>query len=269
MECEKIKSLLSEYLDKTLGNDEARDVKEHLLSCKNCSNDFFIMKSITGELAELEKAKAPAYLLNRINLAVKARPWYAKLLDFIPGSGGFRLPMEFVTFTATAALVLMIFSNIHIDQDGKTIIAESGIPQTTDIQAQSTDSSPLQLNFIPAGSHADMLDSQNVISVGSGPSSGNRDSRTAGNEEGQIINPGRLVSILNNIVQQAGGEVIAKEYEPLTGDVDTVTVKIPSAGYSSFIRQTENLGQFTPAAPSLTEQSSGPVLMRIRLNLLE
>jgi predicted anti-sigma-YlaC factor YlaD len=38
MECVKIKSLLSEYMDKALENDAAKEVKEHLLSCKDCSS---------------------------------------------------------------------------------------------------------------------------------------------------------------------------------------------------------------------------------------
>jgi protein-arginine kinase activator protein McsA len=41
MECAKIKSLLSEYMDKAFDNDTVKEVKEHLLSCKDCSREYF------------------------------------------------------------------------------------------------------------------------------------------------------------------------------------------------------------------------------------
>ncbi|MBN2417853.1 MAG: zf-HC2 domain-containing protein, partial [Deltaproteobacteria bacterium] len=121
MECNKIKSLLSEYLDKTLQSDLNRDVKEHLLSCKECSNEFFLMKSISDQLSGMERLKAPNYLLNRVNKAVTSPSWYSKLFDFIPGSGGFKAPMEFATMATAAILVLLIFFNINIEKNENAI----------------------------------------------------------------------------------------------------------------------------------------------------
>ena len=252
MECKKIKSLLSEYLDRTLKNDLNRDIKEHLLSCKNCSNEFFLMKSIAGELAGLERMKAPNYLLSRVNQAVTEPTWFRKILEFIPGSGGFKVPMEFVTLTATVALVFLIFTNIHVDRNENVMVAGSG-RHGTSINKES--SGPVRLDFYPAGSiKSETRSSENILSVGSGQSSGNTD---------------RLISDLKKMVYLSEGDIVSKEYERNSGNISAITVKIPSNSYNSFIGMAEKMGHFDPPAPSISNQSPDPVFLRIGLNVSE
>jgi hypothetical protein len=253
MECNRIKTLLSEYLDRTLESDKSRNVKEHLLLCKDCSKEFFLMKSIAGELASLERVKAPNYLLNRINHSVRSSSWFAKFLDFIPGSGGFKLPMEFVTLATAVVLVFLIFSNIHIDKNENGMIADSGSKETV-INRKS--SGPFRLDFIPAVSTASGISpSDKVISVARGQASG--------------INRDNLISGLTERVRMAGGDIVSREYARDGGYIDAITVKIPTNSYNSFIRSTERMGRFHPPAPPLTDRSSDPVLIRISLNLSE
>ena len=271
MECDKIKGLLSEYLDKTLQSDLSRNVKEHLLSCKDCSNEFFIMKSIAGELADLERIKAPNYLLNRVNQAVMTRSWFARLFDFIPGSGGFKLPMEFVTLATTALLVFLIFTNIHVDQPENAMMAESGAKKS--LSSGETGSSintaePVRLDFIPVNrKQSETLNSDNVISVASGQHQDNSSGlMNMINEDTPALNRDNLISGLNEMILGAGGNIISKEYQPGTGYLNAITVKIPSNAYDSFIRKAEEIGRFHPPAPSLSHQSAEPVLLHIKLN---
>ena len=276
MECNKIKSLLSEYLDKTLRSDLSRDVKAHLLSCKDCSNEFFLIKSVKGELAGLERIKAPSCLLNRVNQAVSERSWLAKLFDFIPGSGGFKVPMEFVTLAATAALIFLIFTNIHVEKNENAMVADSGNPKTffnPDSNDITGNAGPVQLDFIPvSGKNSETLPSANVLYSPSGRRSGNSDSSDLFdmlNGESPASRRNSLVSRLREMTLMAGGDIIAKELENSTGAVNAVTVKIPSDKYDSFIRRAEEIGRFHPPAPALSNQSTDPVLLRIRLDLSE
>lgn len=252
MECNKINSLLSEYLDRTLQSDLNRDIKEHLLSCKNCSNDFFLMKSIADELTGLERIKAPDHLMNRVNQSVTSPSWFRKILDFIPGSGGFKFPMEFVTLATTAVLVFLIFSNIHVDKNENVMVADSGKQKTI---MNNESNGPLRLNFVPADSrNPETLSSEKVVSVASGRSSDNNDS---------------FIQDLRKMVLLAGGDVVSKEYARDSGHIEAVTIKIPSNSYGSFIRRAEKIGRFKPPAPSSINQSLDPVLLRISLNLSE
>lgn len=250
MECEKIKSLLSEYLDRTLPSDLNRDVKEHLLSCKKCSNDFFLMKTIAGELAGLERVKAPNYLLDRVNQVVTSPSWFSKILDFIPGSGGFKAPMEFVTLATTVALVFLIISNIHINKSDRINVADSdGYKTTLNKESDGT----VELNFIPAAI-TQSSDTDDVMSVARGRSSDNYE---------------KMISDFEKTVSRAGGDIVKNIYERDSGRVDAIIVKIPLNSYSSFIRRVERRGRFNPPAPPLTNESPDPVLLRIGLNLSE
>ena len=251
MECNRIKSLLSEYLDRTLRNDLSRDVKEHLILCKNCSREFFLMKSIAGELAGLERVKAPNYLLNRINQSVSSPSWLSKILDFIPGSGGFKGPVEFVTLAITVTLVFLIFSSIHFEKNEDVMVADSGQEETV-INKKSSE--PFRLDFIPASGTASGISSSNeIISVARGQAPG--------------VDRDNLISNLKEMVRLAGGDIVKKEYARDSGHIDAITVEIPTGSYNSFIRRAEMIGKFNPPAPSLTNRSPDPVLMRIGLKL--
>ena len=256
MECNKIKSLLSEYLDRTLQSDLSRDVKEHLLSCKDCSNEFFLMKSIADELTDLERIKAPSYLLNRVNQAIASPSWLSKIFDFIPGSGGFKAPMEFVTLATTVVLVFLIFSNIYIERKENVMVADSGRHNTVMSQESR---GPVRLEFIPEVSTI----LQRV------PSDIDDDVVSVTTEQVSDINPDNLVSNINGIVRLVGGDIVSREFARNSGKIDAITVQIPSQSYSSFINRVEKMGRFDPPAPSLPHQSPDPVLLRIRLNLSE
>ncbi|MGD9159219.1 MAG: zf-HC2 domain-containing protein [Desulfobacteraceae bacterium] len=264
MECNKIKSLLSEYLDKTLRNDLSRDIKEHLLSCKNCSNEFFLMKSIKGELAGLEKIKAPNYLLNRVNQAVASPSWFSKILDFIPGSGGLKVPMEFVTLATTVVLVFLIFTNIHVGNNENVMVTDSG-GQKAVMGRESN--GPVPLDFIPVVStKSGTLPSENVISSND---SDRPDPFDMINKNMPLSHRDKLISDLREMVYLVGGEIVSREYGHDRAYIDSITVKIPSNSYNSFIRRAEEIGRFNPPAPSVSQQSPDPVLLCIRLNLSE
>ena len=256
MECNKIKTLLSEYLDRTLDSDLNREVKEHLLSCKSCSNEFFLMKSIAGELASLEKIKAPNYLLNRVNQALTAPSLFRKLLDFIPGSGGFKVPMEFVTLATTVVLVFLIFSNIHIGKNENVMIADSNRHKTS-INKES--SGPVHLDFSPVGRiKSGTKSSENIVTV-----------ESSNITNTPVLSQESLLSNLKEMVHLAKGDVFSKEYALDSGDISAINVKIPLNNYNYFIRMAEKMGRFDPPAPPFSHQFPDPVLLRIRLNLSE
>jgi hypothetical protein len=270
MECIKIKSLLSEYMDKTLENDTLREVKEHLLSCKDCSNDYFLIKSIAEEMKSMESYKAPSNLLNKVNMAIQKRPWYLRLPDFIPGSGGFRLPMEYVTLAATAMLVFFIFTSIYMDKPKNIMTADSGNSKTL---SGSNRGNPVELEFIPvSGKGSDAVSSDNLFSVSSGKTS--RDSQIPDIVKmmgmgSPSVKRQKLLSNLNELIIKAGGDIVLKEHKGIPENIDAITVSIPLKSYDSFIQMAEEIGRFHPHAPALTGKTADPVLMYIKFNIGE
>jgi hypothetical protein len=270
MECTRIKSLLSEYMDKTLENDTLREVKEHLLSCKDCSNDYFLIKSIAEEMKSMDSYKAPSNLLNKVNMAIQKRPWYLKLPGFIPGSGGFRLPMEYVTLAATAMLVFFIVTSLYTDKSNKVMTVASGENKAISGSNRGT---PVDLEFIPVtGKESDTVASDKLYSVSSGKAFSDSqipDILKMPGMDAPLARHEKLLSHLNELILKAGGDIVAKEYTSTPENIDAITVSIPLKSYNSFIQMAEEIGRFHPPAPALTEKTADPVLVHIKFNVGE
>jgi hypothetical protein len=270
MECTKIKSLLSEYMDKALEHDMGREVKEHLLSCKECSNEFFLIKSITEEMNAMERYKAPSNLLNKVNIAIQKRPWYLRLPDFIPGSGGFRFPMEYLTLAATVMLVFFIVTSLYTDKSNKVMTVASGDNKALSGSNRGT---PVELEFIPvSGKASDTVSSDKLYSVSSGKASNDSqipDILKMPEMASPLARHEKLLSRMNELIIKAGGDIVAKEYKGTPENIDAITISIPLKSYGSFIQQAEEIGRFHPAAPALTGKNVDPVLVRINFNVGE
>ncbi|MBN1907450.1 MAG: zf-HC2 domain-containing protein [Deltaproteobacteria bacterium] len=270
MECAKIKSLLSEYMDKALVNDTAKEVKEHLLSCRDCSSEYFKLKSIAQDMNSMERYRAPSNLLNRVNMAIRKRPRYLRLPDFIPGSGGFRLPMEYVTLAATALLVVFIVTGIYMDKPKDIMIADSGSSKTFSVSNRGT---PVELEFIPvSGKASDTVSSDKLFSVSSGK--GFNDSQIPDilkipEMDTPMARHEILLSRLNELIVKSGGDIVLKEHKGAAENIDAITVSIPVKSYNSFIQKAEEIGRFHPAAPALSGKSADQILMRIKFNVGE
>jgi hypothetical protein len=256
-------------MDTVIDNDTAKEVKEHLLSCRECSSDYFKIKSIAQELNSMERYRAPSNLLNKVNMAIQKRPWYLRLPDFIPGSGGFRLPMEYVTLGATALLVFFIFTTIYMDKPNNIMT----VADNNKTLSGSNRGAPVELEFIPvSGKTSDTVSSDRLFSVSSGK--GFNDSQIPDilklNEmDSPSVKHQRLLSSLNELIIKSGGDIVLKEHNGAAQNIDAITVSIPVKNYDSFIQAAEEIGRFHPHAPELTGKAVDQVLMRIKFNLSE
>ena len=273
MECEKIQTFISEYLDKELNEDMSKRVRDHLLVCKVCGNVYFSMKSAVKELACLEKFKAPYGFLDSVNQSVYKRSWFRNISNIFPG---FKIPMEFVTVAATAVLVILIFTNLQIDKNDENRNLEPGQIQTASRSSSEMTikgTNPVDLDFYindnKKGRHPS---SDNVLTVGSGEHFTQTDIGDFFEEiedDFSLFNKGKTISDINEIILSAGGDVVSRNYRVDPASPEIITVKIPSGNYNSFINEIEKIGRFKPPAPSLTDNSPDFVFLKMRLNLPE
>ena len=270
MECEKIQTLLSEYLDKELNEDLNKGVREHLLSCKACGNAYFSMKSAVEKLAGLEKFKAPYGFLDSVNEAVYKRSWFRNISDIF---SGFKIPMEFVTVATTAVLIILIFTNLQTDKNDENITLDPGRIQTASKSPSEliiNGASPVNLNFFindtrKAGHSA----SDDVLTVGSGNNFNQTDIPDLFKEfedDFPLLRKERTISDIEEIILSSGGDVVSRDYRVDSAFPEIITVKIPSGNYNSFINEIEKVGRFKPPAPSLTDNSPDFVFLKMRLN---
>ena len=265
MDCEKIQEVLSEYLDRTLNNDLNRTVKEHLLECKKCGDVYFSMKSLVEELSGLERIKAPDGFLNSVNQAVDKKSWFKGSFNIF---SGFKIPMEFVTLATTAALIVLIFTNLQPDKNDSSSTPVPDQTQTA-INTVVSGTNPVDLDFYMNRKN---VSSDNILTVGSG-------SHLRGNDITQFfteiddnfpfLRREKTISDIDELIQQMEGDVLSRDYQLDSALPHNITIKIPSVNYESFIEDIKKFGDFEPPAPLLTDDPPDSVLLNMRLNLRE
>ncbi|HEY8344927.1 MAG TPA: zf-HC2 domain-containing protein [Bacillota bacterium] len=69
MNCQKVQSLLSAYLDQELTTEERRIIRQHLFTCRACSLEYESLSLLKSSLGSLEPPAEPKDLLSKILLA--------------------------------------------------------------------------------------------------------------------------------------------------------------------------------------------------------
>lgn len=68
MNCHKVQSLLSAYLDQELTTEERRIIRQHLFTCRTCSLEYESLSLLKSSLGSLEPPAEPDNLLARVLL---------------------------------------------------------------------------------------------------------------------------------------------------------------------------------------------------------
>ena len=96
MECERIKRLLSAYLDGELPEDEIREVRKHLFVCSECE-------------WELEKIQNMKRMLNQLGRSIQPRIDYAMNLGILQSQANGHRLREILLLSMVAGIILVLF----------------------------------------------------------------------------------------------------------------------------------------------------------------
>ena len=82
MNCHRVQSLLSAYLDQELSTEERRLIRNHIFNCPVCAQSYDDLSSVKSYLGSLEPPAPPLELFDRLNLVetvfsqpFTANPW--------------------------------------------------------------------------------------------------------------------------------------------------------------------------------------------------
>lgn len=109
MNCSRIKELLSEYLDGQLDKEQEALVKDHLLLCGDCRDEFESMKAVVREMGSLNTVKAPDDFLESLHGRIKKDSWFQKIKSFLFTPDKFRIPVELATLATAVVIAFFIF----------------------------------------------------------------------------------------------------------------------------------------------------------------
>jgi hypothetical protein len=119
MECARIKELLSEYIDGTLGAQARAVVADHVATCKSCKEELASLSALVEELGSLETVKAPEDFLEKIHGRMESRFGFDTIVRKLFRPFGIKIPLE---LAAAATIAILVISVLSIQQAEKQIV---------------------------------------------------------------------------------------------------------------------------------------------------
>lgn len=107
MDCREIKDLLDRYIDDDLTKDEALIVKKHLSSCKECGEEFALLKKYRAEMSALKPVKAPADFIKQLNDRIDNQSFLKKSVRYLFFPLKRKLLVEAAGLLAVAVLIAL------------------------------------------------------------------------------------------------------------------------------------------------------------------
>ncbi len=109
MNCSRTKGLFSEYIDGQLDKEQEAIVKDHLLLCGDCRDEFESMKAVVREMGSLDTIKAPDDFLVSLHGRIKGDSWFQKVKAFLFIPARIRIPVELATLATAVVVGFFIF----------------------------------------------------------------------------------------------------------------------------------------------------------------
>jgi len=112
MECSRVNELFSEYLDGTLDDKTRRMLEGHLAACGSCAEDLKTLRSCVAALGSLDKVRAPADFLEKVQARIELDEraswlgWFKEKL-FFPVH--VKVPLEMAGLAMAALLVVFLY----------------------------------------------------------------------------------------------------------------------------------------------------------------
>lgn len=170
MDCKRVKSLLSDYLDRSIADSDLAEVTAHLRGCCPCSAEADGLKGTIELLRTLPRLKAPPELMEKVQLGIgperAGRPLWKKL--FLPVQ--FKIPLQ----AAAVVLLFLIVAATQKEQLPMRIFSRTAPDREMALTAQAGKEKPgagptaaqtgKTRNSVPAAGN------QALVSRGGGPS---------------------------------------------------------------------------------------------------
>ena len=288
MECDRVKKLLSEYIDQTVDKPTGMFIEGHLKGCKDCNYEYMSLKAMVKELRSIDSLQAPKDLLDKIHERIEANPLEGRTGPFSFFPSWTRIPMELLAVGLTAVLIFIIFNMIQPesqvmvttpakDTTGSVMEMKSGLEET---RGNGTDSmtkaikemGPIQLTLLLGIKPTPVpLPSENLRLIVSGkaaemplgtPESGFNAKQ--GQETGMETSTYQISDIIEAISFYEG-RLISKGYKDGTDKYEYIHLEIPAVNYYPFIEKIKDMGTLKTPAPDLPEAYQGQAQIRIQL----
>jgi hypothetical protein len=288
MECDRVKKLLSEYIDQTVDKPTKMFIEEHLKHCKDCNYEYISLKAMVKELGSMGSVEAPNYLLDKIHERIEANSLEGRtgFFSFFPSWS--RIPMELLAMGLTAVLILVIFNMIQ--PESRTMITApakdtTGLVRETEIGLEETrgdstgstnraikEIAPIQLTLLLETKPIPIpLPSENLRLIVSGKGAempmGTPEFEYNAEQDQKTdteVDTYRISDIIEAI-SLSEGRIISKGYKDGMDEPEYIHLEIPAVNYYPFLEKIKDIGMLKTPAPDLPEGYQGQARIRIQL----
>ena len=101
MKCKKVKKHLGSYVEGSLDSKLEKPLKEHLLTCKVCSNEATEQKKYLKAVGSLEEVPAPDNFLEKVHERIEKESDFKKAIRALFTPIGIKIPLEAVGAVGT------------------------------------------------------------------------------------------------------------------------------------------------------------------------
>jgi len=297
MNCEKVKGLLSEYVDGVLDPKTKALVDEHLSACKDCQDELASLKALVNELGSLEPVAPPADFLDQLHERMEERSPFSRILRTLFVPMRLKIPLE---CAGAVAVAILVFSVFFVQQDrynvtqapvglkeegaaqkaapdswGEGLKDEASKPQPAHRAATAEQApakkEPIEVvlvmkrtlpseTYAPGGAMEASPAPKEQMRSSLAKKEAAPGARLEADKRDDHFLPG-----LTGLVEAVGGRVVSMEYEKASHRLEAMYAEIPAEHLNTFYNRLGELGDLKSAPRSLTGKAKGLVSVRIRL----
>jgi hypothetical protein len=172
MDCSRTKELISEYIDGLLDREQEAEVKDHLLQCGDCRDEFESMKAVVREIGSLDRVEAPDSFLADLHGRMEKDSWFEKVKNILSMPARIKIPVELATLATTVVLAFFIFHIVQLmplkgpadlpvdlkDKKSEVEIRSGETASGTDSGTKATEQIPVTDKIMPAPQKKQKID---------------------------------------------------------------------------------------------------------------
>lgn len=247
MNCQDVRDLSSDYLDRCLAPPESSFIEEHLKTCSNCRQEIESLRTTISLIGALDPIETSADFLSRVHRKMEKRDIFSRIWLWFFEPVKVKVPLEIT------ALLALVFLASHLYYRSPELLKESGFsapPRSSQIardkaveggrekrgtEVNERDQSGLGQRSEegePAAPKQKSLDAASAAKPGVIASSPASSPRGAIEEvvAGDVVVYGQKVQAL---LADIGGRVLLQEGSP--GSALLLTVELPQSRQAEFL----------------------------------
>jgi hypothetical protein len=289
MECNKIKDLLTPYVDGEIAADKKRLVDSHVRDCSSCLSELLFLQRFKRAAAELPRKTAPDGFLEGVHEKLSASPPLIRFIKSLFSFEAMKSPAGAAAILVTAAIIVAVVFNVS--ESNRSLRIAGDRPAATDIkdktpgkhilENKAEEKSGVRLPAAPVYEIVLNMQGSNVMRENEADDASYRSASRSASEKPsgvmrdemakkavQAESPAKRTAPAAADTRKAVKQtVLTHDGSVISDAADFMLVEIPSVNLGRFtraLRATEGISLVT--VPAVPKNQAGRIVLRLRFS---